>query len=130
MVPLSISPKLFKAFFTVSVESYCFDARNRFPTIFRKFGLVLHSFWIFEKIPVFPFAKPRVRSPLHLTKHVFIDWLNVIVLMKGNVFDNFQRVWTSLRWILNFFKNFLWSPFAKPRVPLSMVPFAFDQKNF
>jgi hypothetical protein len=99
MVPLSISPKLFKAFFTVSVESYCFDERNRFPTIFRKFGLVLHSFWIFEKIPVVPFAKPRVRSPLHLTKknfkHVFIDWLKVIILMRGNGFDNFQRVWTS-----------------------------------
>jgi hypothetical protein len=36
--------------------------------------------------------------------------------MKGNVFDNFQKAWTSLMRLLNFGKISCDPPFSKPRV--------------
>jgi hypothetical protein len=114
---------------------------------------------VFEKLPVVPiFAKPRVpclSSPLCWAQGTLCPplciWpknfkicfyrLKVIVLMKWNFFNNFQKVWIGLRLFLNFWKISCRLPFAKPRVPRLSSPlcwaqgtlcppplFAFDQK--
>jgi hypothetical protein len=76
----------------------------------RKFGLVWGGFWIFEKFLVVP---PLLVSlgylwvpPLHLTKFFKTRFyrLKAILFMRGKVFDNSQKVWSSWRWILNFWK--------------------------
>jgi hypothetical protein len=80
-----------------------------FSTIFTKFRVSWGTFWILKKCTVVP---PMIDlSPKFLLKTCFCQSI-VIILMKGMLFDNFQKVWSRLGHFLNLKKNLLWSPFV------------------
>jgi hypothetical protein len=86
---------------------------------------------VFEKLSLlslgYPVCRPTSAEPKVPNFKTCFYRSKVIVLMKWNFFNNFQKVWTSLRQFLNFWKTSCGLPFAKPRVPCLSSPLCWAQ---
>ena len=114
--PLCIWPKFFKSCFyrskvIVLITGKIFDNFQKVWTSLKQFFNVFEFLKNFLWSPLCTLWSPLCIWPKFFKSCFYRS--KVIVLITGKVFNNFQKVWTSLKQFFNvfeFLKNFLWSP--------------------
>ena len=126
--PLCIWPKFFKSCFyrskvIVLITGKVFDNFQKVWTSLKQFFNVFEFLKNFLWSPLCTLWSPLCIWPKFFKSCFYRS--KVIVLITGKVFDNFQKVWTSLKQFFNvfeFLKNFLWSPLCTLWSPLCIWP--------